>query len=103
MELVKSPLHYVIKHQEKYGNLFEVDSVSHKVMFTTHPDVAKHLLVDNNKAYCLVVAVLWPEWSDMCAVVVVDNLVATAADGSPCSAHLQNNTICTQCTQYIAQ
>jgi cytochrome P450 len=51
MELVKSPLHYVIKHQQKHGNLFEVDSVSHKVMFTTHPDVAKHLLVDNNKAY----------------------------------------------------
>jgi cytochrome P450 len=51
MELVKSPLAYVIKRQKQLGNLFEVHSVSHKVMFATHPEVAKHLLVDNNKAY----------------------------------------------------
>jgi len=50
-ELTKSPLNYAIKYQAKYGDLFEVDSLSHKVMFASHPDIAKHLLVDNNKAY----------------------------------------------------
>jgi len=50
-ELTKSPLKYAIKYQAKYGDLFEVDSLSHKVMFASHPDIAKHLLVDNNKAY----------------------------------------------------
>jgi cytochrome P450 len=50
-ELIQGPLKYVIKHQAKYGDLFEVDSLSHKVMFASHPDIAKHLLVDNNKAY----------------------------------------------------
>lgn len=51
LELVKSPLAYVIKNQKKHGDLFEVHTIGEKVMFATHPDVAKHLLVDNNKSY----------------------------------------------------
>lgn len=51
LELVKSPLAYVIKHQKKHGDIFEVDSIAQKVMFATHPEVAKHLLVENNKSY----------------------------------------------------
>lgn len=50
-ELIQGPLKFVLKNQAKFGDLFEVDSLSHKVMFASHPDIAKHVLVDNNKAY----------------------------------------------------
>ncbi len=33
------------------GDMFLADTLMHKIVFAAHPDVAKHLLLDNHKNY----------------------------------------------------
>jgi cytochrome P450 len=49
--LVANPLNYIIAQRPKFGDMFQADTLMHKVVFAAHPDVAKHLLLDNHKNY----------------------------------------------------
>jgi cytochrome P450 len=49
--LVQNPLAYISTHRQQLGEMFLADTLIHKVAFATHPDVAKHVLLDNHKNY----------------------------------------------------
>lgn len=49
--LLENPLAFIEAQRPVVGDLFEVRTLAHKVMFTTHPEAAKHLLVDHHKNY----------------------------------------------------
>jgi cytochrome P450 len=49
--LVQNSLDYIIAQRPLMGDMFLADTLMHKIAFAAHPDVAKHLLLDNHKNY----------------------------------------------------
>lgn len=51
VEVVRNPLHYILDRNRTMGDFYRVATVARKVVIASHPDIAKHILVDHNRDF----------------------------------------------------